>query len=471
MTIPEALEQLPKFERYALAFSGGADSTALLHALAERLGPEKIVALHFEHGIRGGESLADARFCESFAKSLGVEFALGEAPRGLLLDPAAGNREETARRERYKWLDKTCAELGVGCLLTAHHADDAAETFLMHLFRGSGAAGLVGLRKSVKMKSLFPECSSELLILRPLLEVPGRETREYCLARGLAFREDSTNGDTAYTRNWLRKEIMPLLKERFGEERPLRLRNTSRQLEDTLDLLRAEAEGFLSREALLAAFGVVLAREPFLGLERALRRETLRILAGEEGNWDFKTLEGVLAFLEKGSEPASPPPGAWRWLLLEDKIVFYNESFPLKELLRSRMKAEPAAARGEGYSDGGEGWIRWAKGEKITFAQFARKGELAPASFVPGLRYRPVNGGGKKIGDLFTDAKVPRFLREAVPLLTLGEAVAFLPGWRISQEAALGEGDEVLRLSLELPGARPWTRELFNALKRGEAEW
>ncbi|MBR5900974.1 tRNA lysidine(34) synthetase TilS [bacterium] len=472
MTIAEALKKLPAFPRYAVAFSGGADSTALLKALCEAVGPERVAALHFEHGIRGEESLADASFCKEFAKTLGVEFAMGDAPRGLLACPAPGqNREELARIERYKWFARICAKLKIGCLLTAHHADDASETLLMHLFRGSGGAGIRGLRKSAKISELFPEIASDLLIWRPFIDVPGRELREYCLKFGLAFREDSTNGDTAYTRNWLRKEIVPKLKEKFGPGLPLRLRNTSRQLEDMLDLVAEEAEGFLAKEALLAPFGVIVDREAFLGLKRALQREVIRILAAGEDNWDFCNLEEALFSLEKGEDTASPPPGLWRWIVAGPKIVFYNESFPLKEFLRSRFSLRSADARGEGYSDGGRGWLDWARGEKVTFRQFARKDAYEIVHFASGMRFKLVNGGEKKIGDLFTDAKLPAFLRKAVPMLSAGESVAFLPGWRISELAALREGDEVLELALSLPAAKPWDKELFKALKRGETEW
>ncbi|MBR5624843.1 tRNA lysidine(34) synthetase TilS [bacterium] len=472
MTIAEALQNLPAFPRYAVAFSGGADSTALLKALCDSVGPERVAALHFEHGIRGEESLEDASFCKEFAKTLGVEFALGEAPRGLLSCPAPGmNQEELARIERYKWFARICAKLSVGCLLTAHHADDASETLLMHLFRGSGGAGIRGLRKSAKISELFPKINSDLLIWRPLIDVPGCELREYCLKFGLAFREDSTNEDTSYTRNWLRLEIVPKLKEKFGPGLPVRLRNTSRQLEDMLDLLREEAEEFLAREALLAPFGVVIDRDAFLGLKRALQREVMRILAAEEERWDFNTLESALRSLKEGEATASPPPGLWRWLIAGAKIVFYNEAFPLKDFLRSRLVMRSAGERGEGYSDGGRGWLDWVRGEKVTFRQFARKGSYEIVFFTSGMRFKTVNGGEKKIGDLFTDAKLPVFLRKAVPMLASGESVAFLPGWRISDQAALQLQDEVLEISLSLPAAKPWDKELFNALKRGETEW
>lgn len=472
MTIAEALQKLPPFPRYAVAFSGGADSTALLSALCETVGPGRVAALHFEHGIRGEESLADAAFCRDFAKRLGVEFAMGEAPRGLLAFPAPGqNREELARVERYKWFAKICGELKIGCLMTAHHADDAAETLLMHLLRGSGGAGIRGLRESARINELFPEIDSALLIWRPLVDVPGSDLREYCAKKGLPFREDSTNYDTSYTRNWLRKEIIPKLKEKFGPGLPLRLRNTSRQFADIMDLICREAEEFLKEKALIAPFGVIVDRSAFLSSELALRREILRLLAAGEENWDFSAMEETLRSLEQGGGTMSPPPGEWRWLTLEDKIVFYNETFPLKEFLAARLSIRPAAERGEGYSDGGRGWGIWARGEGVTFRQFARKGDVKTASFTPGLRYRPVNGMEKKIGDLFTDAKIPAFMRKAIPLAVCEGEVACLMGWRVSEVQAVKEGDEVMEISLSLPAARKWGRELFNALKRGEAEW
>ena len=456
MDFKEALEKLPKFERYAVAFSGGADSLSLLHAASAFFGSERIVALHYEHGIRGAESEDDAAFCEKFAKGLGVRFFLGRAEAGILSDPPKGeNREALARKMRYEWMGSVCVKEGIGCLLTAHHADDVAETLLMHLMRGAGASGLAGLKESVSLSQLIPGCP-DITVLRPLLDLRARDCREYCETYDLPFRTDSTNSDTGYTRNWLRHEIVPKLAERAGGDLTVKLRRTARQLGEQAEFVREAAEDFLRAHARIAPFGVILDYSSFLNAKPALQREILRILAAGDGNWDFETLDKVLTILKSGADPDFQPPGTRRWLRLDDTLVFYDEAVDLKPFLLSCLKLEGVKERGQGYSDNGAGWLKWLKGESVVYREYLRAADYAASSFSNGLRYKPTNGPQRKVGDMMTDAKIPAFLRRSLPIVMQKDDPGWIPGWRISDIAALREGDEVIEAVIQLPGAIAW---------------
>lgn len=457
MDIKEALLKLPSFERYAVACSGGADSLALLHAASACFGPEKVVALHFDHGIRGSESAEDAAFCEKFAKDLGVKFFLGKAEAGLLADPPKGeNQEALARKLRYLWFAEVCEKENIPCLLTAHHADDVAETMLMHLMRGSGLKGLAGLNESAKINELFKDIACDLTVCRPLLKFKARDCVNYCLEHKLAYRTDSTNSDQSYTRNWLRHEIIPRLRERAGGDLTLKFRRTAIQLGEQRDFIREAALDFLRRNAKRAAFGTIVDASAFLGAKPALQREVLRILAAEEENWDFETLDKVLNCLKDGTEPDFQPAGGVRWLTIGGKIVFYNEKTSLKEFFQSALKIKKAENRGRGYSDNGADWLAWLKGEAVTYREYLRADEYALGFFSNGLRYAPTNGPERKAGDMMTDAKIPLFLRKEIPILFSKDSPAWIAGWRIAKSAAIGEGDEIVEATLELPSARPW---------------
>lgn len=457
MDIKEALLKLPSFERYAVACSGGADSLALLHAAISCFGPERVIALHFDHGIRGSESAEDAAFCEKFAKDLGVKFFLGKAEAGLLADPPKGeNQEALARKLRYLWFAEVCEKENIPCLLTAHHADDVAETMLMHLMRGSGLKGLAGLNESAKINELFKEIDCGVTVCRPLLKFKARDCVNYCLEHKLTYRTDSTNSDQSYTRNWLRHEIIPKLRERAGDDLTLKFRRTAIQLGEQRDFIREAALDFLRRNAMRAAFGTIVDASAFLGAKPALQREVLRILAAEEENWDFETLDKVLNCLKDGTEPDFQPAGGVRWLTIGGKIVFYNEKTSLKEFFQSALKIKKAENRGRGYSDNGAGWLAWLKGEAVTYREYLRADEYALGFFSNGLRYAPTNGPERKAGDMMTDAKIPLFLRKEIPILFSKDSPAWIAGWRIAKSAAIGEGDEIVEATLELPSARPW---------------
>lgn len=193
-------------ERVVIAVSGGADSVSLLLVLSElarrrKISNELIVA-HFDHGLRGEESRADAEFVRELAGSLGYEFELG---RGRVAKK--GNLEQNARLARYAFLAKTAERLNAFAVLTAHTLNDQAETFLLNLIRGSGPEGLAAMRAIRQLEG------AEAKLIRPMLRWAKREeTEEFCLARGVNFRTDAMNRDPRFTRVRIRTELLPMLK-------------------------------------------------------------------------------------------------------------------------------------------------------------------------------------------------------------------------------------------------------------------
>lgn len=185
--------------------SGGADSLALLHVL-HALAPRCSLHLHvatLDHGLRGAASAADAQFVEETARAWGIPVTVGHAH----LDPAAPGVETRARTARYAFLASAAQNIGAKYVAVAHHADDQAETVLMHIVRGSGTRGLVGMTH----QSAFPGVP-HLTLIRPLLNVTRAEIEAYCAEHGLSPRQDSTNEDPTYLRNKIRLETLPYLR-------------------------------------------------------------------------------------------------------------------------------------------------------------------------------------------------------------------------------------------------------------------
>ena len=186
-----------------VAVSGGADSVALLRAF-HQLGGRPLVVAHFDHGLRGAESDADAAFAADLAGRLGLPYRLG---RGNL-DPAAHGLEAAARRQRYDWLAGVAAETGAGWVATGHTADDQAETVLHRLIRGTGLHGLRGMEACGRRVV----AGVSFLLIRPLLPVTRAEVVAYLASLNQPYRDDSTNADPRFTRNRIRHELLPLLR-------------------------------------------------------------------------------------------------------------------------------------------------------------------------------------------------------------------------------------------------------------------
>jgi tRNA(Ile)-lysidine synthase len=195
-------------ETAVVAVSGGADSVSLMLALIDLIKLKKldihIVAAHFNHDLRS-DSGADEVFVQSLAVENGIEFVAGK-----MRSAPKGNLEEAARRERYKFLNKIAIEKKAFSVLTGHTKNDQAETFLMNLIRGSGAAGL----SAMPAVGTMPGGEGEALLVRPLLSWAKRaETEGFCNDLGVRYRQDSMNDELRFTRVRIRKELLPKLAE------------------------------------------------------------------------------------------------------------------------------------------------------------------------------------------------------------------------------------------------------------------
>jgi tRNA(Ile)-lysidine synthase len=195
----------------AVAYSGGLDSSVLLHIARDYAAAHGMVlfAFHVHHGIspNADDWLAH---CRRECERLGVTF---DARRVQLSGTADTGVEEAARLSRYSALGDLCRAHGMPLLLTAHHQDDQAETVLLQLLRGSGVAGLAGMEAANTAPGLLGD--AELLMARPLLAVSRAELEEYASTKSIAYIEDESNTDTRYARNALRHRVMPSLAEYF----------------------------------------------------------------------------------------------------------------------------------------------------------------------------------------------------------------------------------------------------------------
>ena len=208
--------------RFMVAFSGGLDSTALLHLMALCRPAAQLAAAHLNHELRGEAAAADQKFAEKTAAGLSVEFIAASRDVGALARERRRGVEEAARRARYDFLAGAAAAWGADYVLTAHQADDQAETMLMNFLKGSGAGGLAGIhpRRPLRRPGTAGPGERPVELVRPLLPFSRGELQAWLEARGLPWVEDLSNRDGHYLRNALRGDLIPRLKRlnpRFTE--------------------------------------------------------------------------------------------------------------------------------------------------------------------------------------------------------------------------------------------------------------
>lgn len=225
----------------AIAYSGGLDSSVLLHILHQfaQRHPLKLFAFHVHHGLnpKADEWLAH---CEQEARSYGLSFAA----RKVKVDREAGTGlEESARRARYAALGELCREHGVPLLLTAHHEDDQAETVLLQLMRGAGLPGLAGMPRFIEHHELLAE---PIALGRPLLDVSRAALAAAATQLAIRHIDDDSNNDIRYRRNALRHKLTPLLDEFFPSHARC-ISRSSQHVQQALRLLSELAELDLAR--------------------------------------------------------------------------------------------------------------------------------------------------------------------------------------------------------------------------------
>ncbi len=260
-TLHAALAQLPQ-GAIAIAFSGGMDSSVLLHALAQIPAARErgLCAVHVDHGLHAG-SAEWAEHCRVFASSLGIAL---ESVKVKVTQTVDSGPEGAARAARHAAFAEHLAADEI--LALAHHADDQAETILLKLLRGAGPEGLGGMRS---LRSL-----GKGYLWRPLLAVPRAVLIEYAYAHDLHWIDDPSNADTHLRRNFLRHEILPRLRQRWPDA-PIALAHSAGWARAAADFIAVEAQRALTH--LQGIDPATLRWQPWLDLPDALRDPVLRL--------------------------------------------------------------------------------------------------------------------------------------------------------------------------------------------------
>ena len=252
-------------QKYVLAVSGGVDSVAMLHMLAAKQGPDvDYVVAHFDHGIRP-DSAHDAEFTAELARKYGFEIEIGEGKLG------SDASEALSREKRYDFLRVVAKKHNAEKIVTAHHQDDVLETMIINLIRGTGPRGL--------MPMLVPSD-----VLRPMLNKSKAEIIDYAKLHNLKWREDSTNQNEDYLRNYVRKNFLPKIEPH--KQKLLNMRERLGEIYTEVDMLIRLATPRMN----------MLHRPSFVALPYGVQREVVRawMLSLGTENIDRKMLERIV---------------------------------------------------------------------------------------------------------------------------------------------------------------------------------
>jgi tRNA(Ile)-lysidine synthase len=284
------------------AVSGGADSVALLRGLAaiRAPGPGRLCVAHFNHALRGAESAGDEAFVVELCRQLGLHCEVGHAA-AVLADAPGATLEEAARDARYEFLRQTAERLGARYVVTAHTADDQAETVLHRVIRGSGVAGLCGIGRT---RCLGPAVT----VIRPLLGVRRSQLLAYLEELGQSYRDDSSNADRQFTRNRIRHELLPRLAADFNPgvvDALLRLATLAGEMQAVIDAqvdaLAARCVAAASPDAVRIEISALTAEPPYVVRE-------LLIAVWRRQGWPLQSMG--FAEWEQLAHMALPVPGS-----------------------------------------------------------------------------------------------------------------------------------------------------------------
>jgi len=487
---------IPDEEVVVVGVSGGADSVCLLHVLAKWRKERgiKLHMAHLNHQLRGVESEADAEYVSNLAGSLGIPITIDRQDVAAYRAERNCSIEEAARELRYAFLARVAREVGANRIAIGHTRDDQVETILMHILRGTGITGLCGLAPcspmaydsqgmSLPASSLSLRASplslrakrSNLLVIRPLLDITKEETASYCQEQQLDPRIDSSNLSPSFFRNRLRLHLLPLLRQYNPSVDQALLRLADIAKEDNA-FIEQQASGLWDEVARQENNTIYLDKKQVAGLPIALQRHLLRVavtkLAGDVRDIEASHIEAARSLLNK---PASKRISLPHGLICHggyDELVIASTAkqsqlppcpfpplpgeFPLKvpgktvspgwkviaSIVRERA-ASPSSRGALGTSEGN------CQSNLVAHFDLHKTGtELFVRQRRPGDRFQPLGMNmPKKLYEFMVDAKIPRSWRGHIPIVCSPQQIIWVVGWRIDNRVKTTEASkEILRL-------------------------
>ncbi|MGA8029343.1 MAG: tRNA lysidine(34) synthetase TilS [Bryobacteraceae bacterium] len=426
---------LSRGARVGVGVSGGADSVVLLHIL-QRLSTDleiMPIVLHVNHQLRGAESDQDEEFVRALSESLKIECFVEHAK------PEKGNLEEGARNARREFFQRSTKQHSLARIALGHTRSDQAETVLFRFLRGSGLAGLAGMRMVTQDN-----------LIRPLLTTSRDEVRNWAVEEGIAWREDSSNADIGFSRNRLRRQTIPALARQFNPELEGVLAGTAELAQAEEDYWAEQVERKYEQITKRTHLGSILHVPSLVSLHTAVQRRLIRRamvdVRGDLRSIEMAHVNAILALFESShGHDRAIVPGV-------DAIRSYDRlllAIPGELKSRERhycFEIRPGEERQLPFGAGSIS-IDWVKPECEFYAKFKEEQEvtevvdlggealsrcgsrdvLCVRNWKPGDRlHRPGHVESEKIKSLFQEYKVALWDRRHWPVVVSGEEVVWV---------------------------------------------
>ena len=415
-----------------VGISGGADSVCLLFLLKkyQKRREFSLCALHVNHGIRGGEALRDQNFSEKICEELQVPFRVYAADVPRMAAEKKLSLEEAGREARRTAFEKLAGEYGKPQggsgekkvqIALAHHENDNSETVLHNLIRGTGAAGLGGIRPVWDTDTE----QGSLWYIRPLLEVSRNEIEEFLRAQQITWMTDSTNLETEYTRNKLRHQVIPVL-ESMNPAAVQHIGHTAGTMLQIEEYLQSQAHILYKAHVEPEKNGYGIRKELF-GEKELMQsyvvREVLSRAAGGRKNLTSTHIQEVLDLAKGRTGTSLSLPGGLlaRQVYGDVHIIYGNErEKTLCEMEFQILPWEKGQIEEKTYTK----WFDYDRIRSSLEIRHRKTGDFLTVN---------AQGGRKKLKDYFIDCKIPREKREELTLLADGSHILWIVGYRISE--------------------------------------
>jgi tRNA(Ile)-lysidine synthase len=434
-------------ERLVIASSGGRDSTALLHAMAqlckERRLCSELAAVHVNHQLRGDDSLSDQEQVARHCASLGVELIVLDGS----LDPEvvrARGVESAAREIRYRRYREVLRQEHHDLVATAHQRDDQLETILMRFITGSGTSRLRGIR---------PVAGA---VIRPMLEASGETIEQFIEEWNLSYRHDETNREQRFLRNRIRHQLLPLLRS-LNPQVDQAILETSRQISEEEaeieQLITRLVGGSIRRDATRSELS-----QPLIGAYPALMR---RVIASEIGRLEPEGRNvGAERLRQIMQEAAARTHLSGRLELIrsgQSWIIARRE-----ESARATIEARPVPVGeivrlpGLGLRllvekvEAVDGPLGSPTHQFFSIPEESRDCALAVRSRRQGDRFHPLGAPGeKKLKDFLIDRKIDQARRDTIPLLLCNDEIVWVAGVEVSEKFKVVRAGTLFRVTIE----------------------
>lgn len=412
-------DMIKKGEHILVGVSGGADSVCLLRIFVS-LRQEwniTVTAVHINHGIRGPEADEDEKFVQKLCSDWEIPCLSFACDVPALAQKKGMSLEEAGRYVRYQIFEQQIRMVGANKVAVAHHRDDNEETILLHLFRGSGLKGLRGIE---------PVRGN---IIRPLLCLTRKELEAYLEEKGILWRVDSTNLSEDYMRNKIRLNILPYLKNEVEPAIGRHFVNSGLIFGEIDEYLTNTAVAFLEENALITEEEFVFPLEKLKSTPIAILRYVLQLslerLAKSRKDISFVHIENMVQLLNKRVGKTVDLPYKIQAEIGYDSFTIRKRKEKCELITEYKMVTTIFPNKKEKIPK--NGYTNWFDYDKI-------KGTIQLRTRKQGDTLQVLqSGGSKKLKDYMIDAKIPREIRDQIPVVAVENDILWVVGYRMSE--------------------------------------